>query len=201
MAATFYYCERIDLFDKLRDPKWFHDFVEHQYKRVVFDMEPVVPVLSEYWIGQAHFRWTKDVAVVSSKEYGGRPLDHFKYAGFLCYWLRRCPPLSELATNPDLAIAGIRYRDPKKILVQYGNVFAAFDIGLRICRYWESARRDIGYSEEVRDKIMRFSIPQRSEYIEDICYTLAEKNISPHSLNMLYKSLFLAFRPPGETTT
>src|SRR5207244_4044836 len=116
MTAESYHCERKDLFEKLQEPKWFHDFVAYQYTRVVFDMEPVLPVLSEYWIAQAHFRWTKDVVYVSSKEYGGRPLDHFKYSGFLCYWLRRCPPLSELGQNPDVALAGIRYREPKKIL-------------------------------------------------------------------------------------
>jgi hypothetical protein len=107
----------------------------------------------------------------------------------------RCPPLTDLHQNMDTKLAGIRHRDPKEILIQYGNVFAAFDIGLRICRYWESRRSDIGYTPEMRLQIAKFSIPQRSEYIEDICYTLAEKNISPHSLNMLYKSLFLILRP------
>lgn len=195
MSAETYHCERPDLFDKLQNAGWFRDFVEYQYKRVVFDMEPVSPVLSDYWISQAHLRWTKDVSYVSTKEYEGGALDHFKYSGFLCYWLRRCPPLSDICWNADLALAGIRYRHPKTILTQYGNVFAAFDIGLRICRYWESARTDIPYPTATRAKIMTFTIPQRSEYIEDVCYTLAEKNISPHSLNMLYKSLFIALRP------
>lgn len=125
-----------------------------------------------------------------------RPAPSLRTAvGFLCYWLRRCPPMAEIMSNPDLALAGIRYRGPNKILTQYGNVFAAFDIGLRICRYWESARTDIAYTPEARQQILKFSIPQKSEYIEDVCYTLAEKNISPHSLNMLYKSLFLGLRP------
>lgn len=189
-----YRCERSDLFSKLIDPKWFHDFVDYQFKSVVFDMEPVLPILSEYWIAQAHYRWTKDVEYSSSKEYGGRPLDHFKRAGFLCYWLRRCPPLAELMANPDVAFARIKHRDTSPILTQYGNVFAAFDIGLRICRFWESARTDINYSADQRQTIAKFSIPKRSEFIEDICYTLAEKNTSPHSLNMLYKGMFLAFR-------
>lgn len=159
-------------------------------------MEPVIPVLSDYWIAQAHFRWLKDINSVREKEYNGGALDHFKSAGFLCYWLRRCPPLYDLVTNPDIQFARIRHREPKKVLIQYGNVFAAFDIGLRICRYWESARTDIAYPDPVRTSIMNFEVSPRSEYIEDICYTLAEKNISPHSLNMLYKSLFMAFRLP-----
>lgn len=187
-------CERSDLFSQLSDAKWFHDFVEYQYKGVVFNMEPVSPILSEYWIAQAHYRWTKDIEHTSKKEYGGRPLDHFKRAGFLCYWLRRCPPLSDLMANPDLVFAQIRYRDKSPILTQYGNVFAAFDIGLRICRYWESARTDINYSADQRQTIAKFSLPKGSEFIEDICYTLAEKSASPHSLNMLYKGIFLAFR-------
>jgi len=115
-------------------------------------MEPVSPMLSDYWIAQAHFRWTKDISSVRTKEFEGGQLDHFKYAGFLCYWLRRCPPLYDVARNIDTAIAGIRHRDPNKILIQYGNVFAAFDIGLRICHYWESARTDINYHLEVREK-------------------------------------------------
>lgn len=195
MVASPYACEQTKLFENLLDKDWFAEFVSYQYKHVVFELEPVFPILSDYWISHAHYRWSKDIALVSKKEYEGRPLDHFKYAGFLCYWLRRCPPLCGLSTNPDTTFAGIKHRDPKPILVQYGNVFAAFDIGLRICRYWESARTDINYSPEIRQKMLRLSIPQRSEYIEDVCYTLAEKNISPHSLNMLYKSLFIALRP------
>ncbi len=195
MTAQQYHCEQKALFSNLADRQWFHDFVDYQYKRVVFNMEPVTPVLSEYWIYQAHYRWAKDMEHSSKKEYDGRPLDHFKRAGFLCYWLRRCPPMAELMSNPDLTFAQIKFRDPNKILTQYGNVFAAFDIGLRICRYWEFARTDINYDSETRQRILKFSIPQRSEFIEDICYTLAEKNISPHSLHMLYKSLFLALRP------
>lgn len=197
MTAVSYICEQSDLFgrNKLLDPNWFREFILYQYQRVVFNMEPVEPVLSDYWIMQAYYRWSKDIGVVSAKEYEGRPLDHFKYAGFLCYWLRRCPPLCDFRKNADAALARIRLRQPNELLVQYGNVFAAFDIGLRICRYWESARKDIPYSSSTRETILNFSIPTGSEYIEDMCYTLAEKNISPHSLNMLYKSLFLPFRP------
>lgn len=193
-----YRIERRDFFDRLGDPDrgWFEKFVKYQYRDVVFRMEGVAPVLSDYWIAHAHHRWTKDMKYVSVKEYEGRPLDHFKRAGFLCYWLRRCPPLVDLTRNTDTQFAGVSHRDgPKRILVQYGNVYAAFDIGLRICRYWEAARNDIEYPPEIRKKIKNFSIPHHSEYIADMCYTLAEKNISPHSLNMLYKSLFLAFRP------
>jgi hypothetical protein len=195
MAAEPYRCEREDLFEKLKDIEWFREFVTYQYKRVVFSMEPVEPDLSDYWIAQAYYRWTKDISFVSAKEYEGRPLDHFKLSGFLCYWLRRCPPLNDLHENVDTKFASIRHRDPKAILVKYGNVFAAFDIGLRICRYWEARRTDIRYPDDVRLRIAKLSIPQRSEFIDDICYTLAEKNISPHSLNMLYKSIFLGFRP------
>jgi hypothetical protein len=202
MAAGEYRCERSDLFSKLEDAEWFAEFVKFQYQRIVFDMEPIVPAISEYWTAQAHYRWSKDTARVRSKEYDGRPLDHFKLSGFLCYWLRRCPPLTSLHHNPDLKFASVKLRgEPSKILVQYGNVFAAFDIGLRICRYWEAARTDIKYDADakrdaaVRQRIARLSISRNSKYVEDICYTLAEKNISPHSLNMLYKSLFLAFRP------
>jgi hypothetical protein len=196
MDVQTYCCEQRQLFGNLQDLAWFRSFIQFQYKQVVFSMEPIVPVLSDYWISQAHYRWTKDINSVREKEYAGGTLDHFKSAGFLCYWLRRCPPLSELTTNLDTTFAGIRHREPNKLLIQYGNVFAAFDIGLRICRYWESARTDIAYPDAVREAMMKLSIPQRSEYISDICYTLAEKNISPHSLNMLYKSLFLPFRLP-----
>lgn len=196
MSTHEHRCERSDLFDRLADPQWFAAFVHHQYQQIVFGMEAVSPVLSDYWIAHAHYRWTKDMRYVSDKEYEGRALDHFKRAGFLCYWLRRCPPLTDLARNPDARFAGVVHREGRKaLLVQYGNVYAAFDIGLRICRYWEAARTDIKYPTEERERIKRFNIPQGSEYLADMCYTLAEKNISPHSLNMLYKSLFMAFRP------
>ena len=117
MAAE-YRCERDDLFIKLADVDWFAKFIEYQYRDVVFSMEPIGPVLSDYWIRQAHYRWAKDIKVVSGKEYEGRPLDHFKYSGFLCYWLRRCPTLCDLYKNPDVILAGIRSREPKEILIR-----------------------------------------------------------------------------------
>jgi hypothetical protein len=195
MTEEMYRCEREDLFEKLKNQNWFNNFIRYQYENVVFKMEAVAPVLSDYWILQAYLRWNKDVLYASSKEYEGAPLDHFKYSGFLCYWLRRCPPMSDLQENFDTNFAGIKHRKPNEILIRYGNVFAAFDIGLRICRYWESARKDLRHSSEMRQKIMRFSIPQKSGYSFDMSYVLAEKNVSPHALNMVYKSLFLSLRP------
>jgi hypothetical protein len=188
-----YACEQPAIFDRLTDAGWFNAFVRYQYAEIVFAMESVGPMFSDYWIRHAHFRWMKDMKYVSGKEYDGGNLDHFKRAGFLCYWLRRCPPLSDIGRNPDTHFASIRHRKDKPILIQYGNAFAAFDISFRLCRYFESSRKDRNYSPETRRAIATFAISQKSSFITDICYTLSEKNISPHSLNMLYKGLFVGF--------
>jgi hypothetical protein len=181
-----YDCERADLFEQLAREDWFLAFVTWQYRHVVFRNSSLVPEISEYWTRLASKHFAKDVGRVSNKEYDGQPLDHFKRAGFLCFWLRRCPPLYGFSLNPDPIISSVRSRGGHdRTELFYGNQLASFDIGFRICRYWEAARRA---SPEARERVLRFQ-PDK-DFIADACYISSNKTVSPHSIGLNYRSLF-----------
>ena len=106
MSLPEFRCERKDLFElMINDSEWFRQFIHHQFQHIVYNMEPVYPALSDYWIAQAHYRWVRDLNYSSNKEFSGGEFDHFKNAGFLCYWLRRCPPIFEFLHNEDTRFA------------------------------------------------------------------------------------------------
>jgi hypothetical protein len=189
-----YACENALVFDRLKNQSWFEGFVKYQYRRVVFGASPLAPIFSDYWISQAYIHYEKDVDRVSNNEFQGKPLDHFKRAGFLSYWLRRCPPIAEFGRNPDLALAGIKLRDPHALEKFHGNQWAAFDIGFRICRFFEAYRKDSASIYGKHIPIDAFTLQGREEYIKDLCYVLSDKNISPHAIGIIYRSLFIQAR-------
>ena len=71
----------------------------------------------------------------------------------------------------------------RDILDPYGSEYLAFDLGFQICLHYELNRSD-------KDST-RVSIPITEEFIIDICHMLKFKNVSPHSVHMIYRALFL----------
>lgn len=191
MPRSEFVVEQERVFDLLCDPNWFHGFVKYQYQAVVFGMSQVQPGISGYLCEQAHQRWVKDVSRVSDHEFDGGPLDHFKRAALLCYWLRRYPPICEFGKNPDLQIAGIRFRKFDGREVRYANQFAAFDVGFRICRFWEANREDAERIYGFVPKEGDFSLAGNGNFVQDVSYVLADKNVSPHTLALIYRALFI----------
>lgn len=191
MPKSEYFVEQADIFDKLKDGEWFYRFVKFQYQAVVFRLSEFQPLVSEYLCTLAHQRWVKDVTRVSDHEYDGGPLDHFKQAALLCYWLRRYPPISELSMNPDVKLASIKLRNPNGDEVRYANQMAAFDLGFRLCRFWEANRVDTAKIYGKRYKETDFTLQNETDFLMDVYYVLADKNVSPHTLALIYRSLFI----------
>ena len=90
----------------------------------------------------AHLFWQKDLSRVSEFDLGGKDPDHFKRAGHLAYWIRRCAPISMLVQE-DLP-RDHRLPDEAKLqrAKRYANEITAFDIGWRIVSFFESRRSD-----------------------------------------------------------
>lgn len=190
-ALPEYACERADIFTKLHDQEWFVNFIKYQYKDIFFKSETVNPQISEYMLMQAHEHWVSDVGRISSNEYNGKNLDHFKHSAILCFWLRRFPAITDYFPDPSLKAFGQSVIIDNKDLFNHGVHQASFDIGFRICSYWEAMRADC---EDVYGKILEpgdFKIGRHKEFTNDVGYVLSEKNVSPHTLNLIYKSLFL----------
>lgn len=206
-----YVCEREDIFTRLDDAEWFAEFMLSQYA-LACKPAGLRPHIAAALLSEAHTFWQKDLRRVSHMEYDGGPLDHFKRCGHLCYWLRRSRPLVDFE-NAD--VSELPARDTKEsalreFLLQYGNEYVAFEVGFRICRYFEAKRSDAGamlallsrtqteYEKNIKvyrptfSKITSFTIGQI--YIRSVCYMLKEKNVSPHAIHMVYRSLFFEIR-------
>lgn len=88
--------------------------------------------------------------------------------------------------NPEEAIVDAEPITPaqkklRDLLFRYGTEVLAFDLGYSICVFYERGRLD------PRTQHPPFEIDE--EYIETICCFLKEKNVSPHALFLIYKSL------------
>lgn len=153
------------------------------------------PVFSPRRLYDAHFAWRSDLERMGDREaeLDGEP-DHYKQAGLLAFWLRRESPVVEFNDlQQTIGEEGGLYpseEEKRDLLTKYGSEYLAFDFGFQLCQYYVSAELDGGI-DDAAPAVTR-------EYLQDICYFLKFKHVSPHSLYLIYRSLFLAcIRPSG----
>lgn len=149
----------------------------------------LIPVLSKLRLKDAHGSWTNDLSRVGENEkHLTEGLDHFKQAGHLAFWLRRMSPLIEAYEMEGNYQDGQTYEvsglaaDFRKLLFAYGNEYLAFDFGFQIVSFYEHSRSD-------RTK-EGSSVRLSRDYYDTVCHFLKFKNVSPHALHLIYKSLF-----------
>ena len=139
---------------------------------------------------KAHGAWLSDLKRVNDHEPQlGGGLDHFKRRGHFAFWVRRMSPVVEAidstkniadAEGYPLSVDEIAFRD---LLFGYSNEYLAFDLGFQFCRYYEIGKT--GGSARAQSLVLS------EDYIRMACHFLKYKNVSPHSLYLIYKSLFL----------
>ena len=72
----------------------------------------------------------------------------------------------------------------RKLLLGYSNEYLAFDYSYQICKFYELGKD--GGSDRAANLI-----PPR-EYYVTACQFMKYKNVSPHALHLVLKSLFLS---------
>ena len=108
--------------------------------------------------------------------------DYFKWSASLAFWLRRFSPVITARNDRsggqggDDGFAAVLKESPSELL--------AFDLGLTICESFRSSHE--GRSEPSSQKASR----QYRCDIRRVCRTLRYKNVSPHSLELMYRSLY-----------
>src|SRR5438874_2876380 len=120
-------------------------------------------------------------------------LDHFKHASFIAFWLRRMLPI-----NQSLVVSKYKSvpedtdaNDDQKFFLRYGSELCALLIGFQICVFYEAGKTPQGAADLHPDRLQNlknYRLPQQT--IADFVMILKHKNISPHALYLLYKSLF-----------
>ena len=168
-------------FEVIRDESEFREFVRAEY---VDDSASgcLRPMLLRNIMQDAYQCYTKDTERLGDNML--TPPDHFKHAGFIAYWLRRHNPVYGFKEEIEMPTA--RQEKTRDFIKKYGNVFLAFSCGYKICFYFEQGAASASEKMPVPDK----------NYIESICYLMKYKNVSPHSLGFIYRSLFFGFRDP-----
>jgi hypothetical protein len=166
--------------DEFRDT--FADYAEGVLGSVRF-----FPILSKPRIYEAHGAWINDLKRVQDREqHLIDGLDHFKQCGHLAFWLRRTTPVAELQ-DLDFGSSELPLRPREKelrgILLGYHNEYLAFDLGYQLCKYYEVKHLDKP-SERARDLVLS------PDYYQTVCHFMKYKNVSPHALHLIYKSIF-----------
>ena len=161
-----------------------------EYAADVLQTCRLYPVASKPRVIEAHGAWKNDIDRVGAYEPKLQDgLDHFKQCGHLAFWLRRLSPIVEAhdttlnlgdAEGPPLSGYEIAFR---KLLLGYVNEYLAFDYAFQICKYYELGKQ--GGSSRAA------ALSPDREYYQTMCQFLKYKNVSPHGLHLIFKSLFL----------
>ena len=109
--------------------------------------------------------------------------DHFKQAAHLAYWLRRTAPIVKM-NCPDLKGNFGNVDSAREIHFKYGNEYSAFTVGFDLCRFYEANKKGSNPDIYASDYSMN------DDYITVMAHFLKTKNVSPHALYLIYKSLF-----------
>ncbi|HEY7245363.1 MAG TPA: hypothetical protein VH678_15950 [Xanthobacteraceae bacterium] len=161
-----------------------------EFAKGVLQEARLFPKLSQPRVIEAHGAWCSDLKRVGDHEPQlGEGLDHFKRCGHLAFWVRRMSPVVEAVDlTQNIADAeGMALSDDEKafreLLFGYCNEYLAFDLGFQFCRFYEVAKK--GGSPRAESLILS------DDYLKTTCHFLKYKNVSPHALFLIYKSLFL----------
>lgn len=166
------------------------EFESHffQYATEVSEPAHLMPRFVRYRVGDAYTFWVDDLKRVEFAERNlTNGLDHFKQCGHLAYWLRRSSPIVEFLDSSGAYATEVGHLDEygeelRTLLYKYGAEYLAFDFGYQICLFYERNKAEA--TERAKSLVIS------GDYIEMVCNFLKCKNVSPHSLSLIYKSLF-----------
>lgn len=167
-----------DTLNKIQDFEWFYKCVSYEYNSFASRYKCKIE-LSKKRVRQAHGYYLRDAE--RFRNYGiegNSDLDHFKHAGILAYWLRRRMIINTVIfeKHPSLPDEKMPFPVQEDFSEEYENEYCAFLFGLKICSHYEG--------KATHDNIA-------NTFARDITTVMRHKNVSPHALIMIYRSLFM----------
>lgn len=185
-----------EIVERLEDSQWFMKCIDYNYK-LLADRWGCSVYISRRRLGEAHDFWMEDVGrtLRESMPDGTKKLDHFKNASFIAFWLRRMIPINETNRSPSHPLKPF---DQKKVFqfFKHGNEICALLIGFQICLFYEASKVKPGGNNNKlvmlhEDRLSYLkSMKFPPALLDDFAMVLKHKNMSPHSLYMMYRSLF-----------
>lgn len=184
------------IFRKLREghgtcpsDEFFYSAIKEQAKLLAARCNATVE-LNPVRVAEAQDLWERDMlALINDKKIQESPYPcEYKHAAFLCFWLRR-----------RLIIESTRPIDPKKGIVdrdfhEYKNEYVAFYTAVHLVLFHYFRFDEDATSEEVAQALKDYQFPKSLTH--EVLVMLHHKNVSPHSLYLIFKSLVTPLPPP-----
>lgn len=161
-----------NIFGKIESFKEFEKFVVDQFRRHA-QKAAFAPQFSGSLMKEAHHCYMEDIDRMAKAP------DYFDRCGCLAYWLRRNNPVMEWeSTKKDYDLTA-EEENEREFFFNFGRQYHAFYLGYTICLTLD------------REKLADKSLPYIDEnYIRAACHLMKYKNISPHAMGFIYRSLF-----------
>lgn len=188
--------------NKLKDRNFFRQAIAQFYLNVA-ETHGCIVTISDRRISEAYDFWIADLerSLHLGSDEKTVELDHFKHAGFIAFWLRRLVPINDIWFIEDERVAAVAGDEAATApsagqirFYRYGNELCALFVGFYLCLAVETLAMTGRMTSEdgavtvVSDAVGVRTMPKHfnSEYPK----LLKHKNVSPHGLYMLYRSLF-----------
>ncbi|HEY0327746.1 MAG TPA: hypothetical protein VGC77_01505 [Rhodopseudomonas sp.] len=194
MADDFITLYRPDIFERFRgdgfaDPldarQWFASCLAFQYDDIAKRHSCEIRI-SPTRLEEVRLLWKRDTGRIDIL--GDTIPDHFKQAGFLAYWLRRRMVVGwserHSAQHPTA--------EQDRFLLAVNEV-CAFLVGLRLCVYFEY-KDLIDSTDHIGHRLQELHLARNLKF--DIATLLRHKNVSPHALYLIYRTLFYDMTKP-----
>lgn len=171
--------------NRITPETWFLSCLAREYEQIAAGHDCNVKISATH-AKDARDLWVRDRKRIEVAE-DSTP-DHFKQAGFLTYWLRR--RLAVETTHRYQIHAFIEDQDSFVLGV---NDICAFLFGFRLCLYFEF-RELIAAGADISAELRKIVVEDHLKH--DIATLMRGKNLSPHALYLIFRTLFVDLRRP-----
>ena len=188
-----------DIVKKLEDREWFIECITFNYG-LLASKWGCSAIMSVRRLGEAFDFCREDhTRTLAEGIATSVTLDHFKQASFIAFWLRRMLPINQtlIVDNYRSVSEAANANEDQRFFLRYGNEICALLIGFQLCLFYEICPLEedpvVLEIPNRTENLKQYSLPQRT--IADLVMVLKHKNMSPHALYLLYKSLFTNILP------
>jgi len=169
-----------NMIERLDDRKWFIECMAFNFYSIGAEWGAFTET-SARRLGETYDFWKVDArrTLDSGIKKGTKQLDHFKQASFIAFWLRRQIPINRtLRILPDGTVAVKLH-----LLSKHTSVVEPIA---------NDERPYATHTTSTLEYIRGCSL--KRDCVRDFAMVLKHKNMSPHALYLLYKSLFTNLR-------
>jgi len=178
MSDTTYPFYVFDIFDRLRNDKMYFCHCIQKQLRSHHEFLRIDVESSDRRLFEAHEFWVEDIKRIEEFEDLTHGAEELKLAALLAYWIRRTSPII-IMTSPKTEFK--MHEELKEIHLKYANEYSAFTIGFDLCAYFTAGKKG--------SDVFKNDFQLDETYILTMCHFLKTKNVSPHALFLIFKSL------------